>query len=32
VSTFQGALLQKPDAGYGFVLEANQSLPILLTQ
>jgi hypothetical protein len=29
-SSFQGALLQKPDAGYGFVLSVNQSLPILL--
>ena len=30
-SAFQGALLQKPDAGYGFVLGVNQSLPLLLT-
>jgi len=31
-SSFQGALLQKPVAGYGFILGANQSTPVLLTE
>ena len=31
-SSFQGVLLQKPEAGYGFILGSNQSLPVLLTQ
>jgi hypothetical protein len=31
-SSFQGALLQKPVAGYGFILGVNQSMPVLLTQ
>jgi hypothetical protein len=28
---FQGAMLQKPDAGYGFILGTVQSVPVLLT-
>jgi hypothetical protein len=31
-SSFQGALLQKPVVGYGFILGVNQSVPVLLTQ